>query len=208
MRDAPDSGSHDYQVLLTVIAGISLAAAATVLPVLIAGPYWTWLYWANVLLWVAGIAATILEYLAVLHGSRYYLRRVDLAATSSLVLVFLALAGLFVVIGMGGEWLAPQWFVLFAIFGVLSALEAEHGRRVIVRHAVRLYGAKAVRAYVISLRQVALLMLAASAASLLFAVAWPDPPSLAVFVASVLVLAGVLAANVQQHRIRVVLGTR
>jgi hypothetical protein len=65
-----------------------------------------------------------------------------------------------------------------------------------------------VRTYAISLRQVVLLMLGASAASLLFAVAWPDPPPLAVFVASVLVLAGVLAANVQQHRIRVVLGNR
>ncbi|PZF81213.1 hypothetical protein [Jiangella anatolica] len=204
----PDSGSHDYQILLTVIAGISLAAAVTVLPVLIAGPYGTWHYWATVLLWLAGVAATILEYLAVLFGSRYYLRRVDLVGTVSLVLVFLALAALFVVIGMGERWLTPQWFVLFAIFCVVSAAEAEHGRRVIVRHAVRRYGAAAVRAFAVSLRQVTVLMLALAAASVLFAAVWRDPPGAAVFVASALVLAGVVAANVHQHRIRVELATR
>lgn len=205
MRDGPDSGTHDYQLLLTVIAGISLAAAATALPVLIDGPWDALLSWAGLLLWVTGVAAAVLEYLAVLFGSRYYLRRVDLAGTASLVLVFLALAGMFAVIGMGDAWLAPQWFVLFAIFGVLSAAEAEHGRRVIVRHAVRAYGAAAVRAYVVSLRQVALLMVGVAAASVLFAALWRDPPPAAVLVAAVLALATIVVANVQQHRIRVLL---
>jgi hypothetical protein len=205
MRDGAASGTHDYQLLLTVIAGISLAMAATVLPSLIDGPWDAMLSWAGLLLWLTGVAAVVLEYLAVLFGSRYYLRRVDLAGTASLALVFLALAGMFAVIGMGDAWLAPQWFVLFAIFGVLAALEAEHGRRVIVRHAVRAYGAAAVRAYVISLRQVALLMVGVAAVSLLFAAVWPDPPPSAVFVAAVLALASVVVANVQQHRIRMVL---
>lgn len=205
MRDGADSGTHDYQLLLTVIAGISLAMAATVLPSIIDGPWRALSSWAGLLLWLTGVAAVVLEYLAVLFGSRYYLRRVDLAGTASLALVFLALAGMFAVIGMGDAWLAPQWFVLFAIFGVLSALEAEHGRRVIVRHAVRAYGAAAVRAYAVSLRQVTLLMLGVAAVSVLFAAVWPDAPPSAVFVAAVLALASVLAANVQQHRIRVLL---
>jgi hypothetical protein len=121
--------------------------------------------------------------------------------------VFLALAGMFAVIGMGEQWLAPQWFVLFAIFGGLAALEAEHGRRVIVRHAVRAYGAAPVRAYAVSLRQVTLLMLGVAAASVLFAAVWPDAPPAAVLVAAVLALASVVVANVQQHRIRVLLAS-
>lgn len=100
---------------------------------------------------------------AVLFGSWYYLRRVDLAGTAGQALVFLALAGVFAVIGMGDAWLAPQWFVLFAIFGVLSAMEAEHGRRVNLRYAVRAYGAAVVRLYVVSLRQVSLLMVGVAA---------------------------------------------
>ena len=205
MADRPvqlDSGADDYRLLLTVIAGISLGVAAAAMPALIEGPFDSWLYPAKLCMWLAGVAAVILEYLAVLYGSRYYFRRVDLVGTASLVLVFLALAGMFAVIGMGDESLAPRWFVLFAVFSVLSGLEAEHGRRVIVRHAVRAYGASVVRAYAVSLRQVTVLVLAIAAVSLLFAVLWPDAPPPAVFVASVLALAGVVVANVQQHRIR------
>lgn len=199
---ARDSGADDYRLLLTVIAGIALGVAATATPALIEGPFGSWLYVAKLLMWLTGVAAVILEYLAVLFGSRLYLRPVEFFATSSLALVFLAQAGMFTALGLAPDKIGSRWFVLFAFYNLFAGLEAEHARRVVVGHAGGRYGQEVVRPYAVSLRQVSALVLLTGVLSLLFVLLWNDAPPGAVFVASVLALATVLAANVQQHRIR------
>lgn len=196
------SGAEDYRMLLTVIAGIALGVAATALPPLIRGPFGTWTYAAMAIMWVTGVSAVILEYLAVLFGSRLYFRRVDVVATTSLALVFLAQAGMFVVIGMGPEQVGPRWFVLFAAYLLIAAAEAEHGRRVIVRAAVPAYGADLVRRFGATLTVLVWMLLATATAALLFVVLWRTPPPSAVFAASVAAFAVVVTVNVQQHRSR------
>lgn len=201
-RHRPAGGAYDYQLLLTVIAGISLAVAATALPPLIEGPFHTWTYAARLVLWFAGIAAVVLEYLAVLFGSRLYLRRVEVFATTSLILVFLAQAGMFTVLYMSPGELGPRWFVLFALFNLFSAIEAAHGRRMVLRHARPEFGDEVVTLYAASLRQVVLIVSATAVASLLFAVIGHDAPHAVVFVAGFVALVVMLVANVQQYRIR------
>jgi hypothetical protein len=203
---ARDSGADDYRLLLTVIAGIALGVAATATPALIEGPFGSWLWAAKLLMWLTGVGAVILEYLAVLFGSRLYLRPVEFFATTSLALVFLAQAGMFTTLGLAPDKVGPRWFVLFALYNVFAALEAEHARRVVLRHAGGRYGQEVVRPYAVSLRQVSALVLLTGVLSLLFVLVWRDPPPGAVFVAAALALATVVTANVQQHRIRVRLG--
>jgi hypothetical protein len=61
-------------------------------------------YAAKVVMWSTEIAAGVPEYLAVAFGSRLYLIRVEVfAATTSLALVFLAQAGLFVVLTLDSD---------------------------------------------------------------------------------------------------------
>jgi len=196
------SGADDYRMLLTVIAGLSLGVAATALPALIEGPFATWLYPAKVAMWLTGIAATVLEYLAVSFGSRLYLTRVELVATTSLAFHFLAQAGMFVVLMMGPEHLGSRWFVMFGIFNILSGLEAEHARRVVLRHAIGAFPESLVRRYAASLKQVAAFVLVTGVVSLLFAIVGNGVPNLVVFLASLLALGTTVAANIQQRRIR------
>jgi hypothetical protein len=196
------NGADDYRMLLTVIAGLSLGVAATALPALIEGPFGTWLYPAKVAMWLAGIAATVLEYLAVSFGSRLYLVRVELFATLSLSLVFLAQAGMFVVLTMGSEHLGTRWFVMFGIFNILSGLEAEHGRRVVLKYAFDAFPEHIVRRYAASLKQVALFVLIVGVVSLVFAILAGGVPTFVVFLASFLALGSTVAANVQQRKIR------
>lgn len=141
------SGAEDYRMLLTVIAGISLGVAATALPVIIEGPFQSWSYAAKVVLWFTGVAAGVLEYLAVSFGSRLYLVRVESFATASLALVFLAQAGLFVVLSREDDRLFQRWFAVFVVFCVIAALEANHGRRMVVRHAGERFPPEVVKAY-------------------------------------------------------------
>jgi hypothetical protein len=200
-RDA--SGADDYRMLLTVIAGISLGVAATALPALIEGPFLDWTYAAKVVMWFTGVAANVLEYLAVSFGSRLYLTRVEVFATASLALVFLAQAGLFVVLSRGrDDLLASRWFSVFAIFCLLAALEADHGRRMIVRYAGNRFPAGVVEAYARSLRQVVVLLLVSAGVSVGFAVAGRWAPDWLVFVFALAALGVIVAANIQQERTR------
>lgn len=201
-KNSPVRGDEDLLLLLTVIAGISLGVAATAMPVLVEDPFGSWTYAARLVMWLTGVAAVIVEYLAVSFGSRLYLRRVEVFATTSLVLVFLAQAGMFTVVGMNPSQLGPRWFVMFALFNLFSAIEAEHARRVVARNAVDRFGPEVVRPFVISLRRVIWLMSAVGVCSLLFAVLWNDAPPLAVFVASCVALGSMIAANVHEHRMR------
>lgn len=190
-------------MLLTVIAGLSLGVAATVLPTLAQGPFTSWLFWARLAMWLAGIAATILEYLAVSFGSRLYLTRVEVFATASLAFVFLAQAGMFAVLVLPAELLGSRWFFLFAAFNLFAGLEAEHARRVVLKHAGSRFPAEVVGSYARSLLQVAILVSVTGAVSLIFAFAigtWA--PMWVIFIAAMLALAVTLAANVQQRRIR------
>ncbi len=196
------SGAEDYRMLLTVIAGLSLGVAATALPALIEGPFATWLYPAKIAMWLTGIGATVLEYLAVSFGSRLYLVRVELFATLSLSLVFLAQAGMFVVLTMGSEHLGTRWFLMFGIFNLLSGLEAEHGRRVVLKHAVGTFPEQVVRKYAGSLKQVAIFVLVIGTLSLLFAILGGSAPNLVVFLMALLALGTTVTANIQQRRIR------
>jgi uncharacterized membrane protein YuzA (DUF378 family) len=194
--------AEDYRLLLTVIAAIALGVAATAMPVLIAGPFGSWTYAARLVMWLTGIAAVILEYLAVSFGSRLYLRRVEVFATTSLALVFLAQAGMFAVVGMDASRLGSRWFVLFALFNLFAAVEAEHGRRVVVRHAHEAFDADVVHTFVTSLRRTVWFLAAVGACSLLLAILWNDAPPGAVFVASCLAFAAMVAANLHEHRTR------
>jgi hypothetical protein len=196
------SGAEDYRMLLTVIAGLSLGVAATALPALIEGPFATWLYPAKIAMWLTGIAATVLEYLAVSFGSRLYLVRVELFATLSLSLVFLAQAGMFVVLTMGSEQLGARWFVMYGIFNLLSGIEAEHGRRVVLKHAFGRFPEQVVHRYAASLKQVAIFVLVVGMVALVFAILGGGAPNFVVFVVSFLALGATVAANVQQRKIR------
>lgn len=198
-------GAADYRMLLTVIAGISLAVAADAMPDLLAGPFLTWLFAAKLTMWFTGVAATVLIYLAVLFGSRLYLRRVEVMATSILALVFLAQAGMFSALRLEPEAVSSRWFVMFAIFCAVAAVEADHGRRVVARHAGTNFGPDVVRVYVASLRQVIVMLAAMAVLALLFAALWPGAPAVAAFVASLLALVAMLVANYQQLRIRTTL---
>ncbi|MGW1344142.1 hypothetical protein ACWCOV_24070 [Kribbella sp. NPDC002412] len=205
-RDA--SGAGDYRMLLTVIAGISLGVAATALPTLIEGPYLDWTYAAKVVMWFTGVLAGILEYLAVSFGARLYFTRVEVFATTSLALVFLAQAGLFVVLTLDrDDLLASRWFSVYAIFCLAAALEANHGRRVIVRHAGNRFPADVVALYVRSLREIVGLLLAAVVTGLGFAILGQWAADWLIFGFAVVTLLVVLAANVHQERIRSVLAT-
>jgi hypothetical protein len=199
---APRTSTDDFRLLLTVIAGIALGVAATAMPSLIVGPFGSWPYATRLVMWLAGVGAVILEYLAVLSGSRLYLRRVDVVATASLAFVFLSQAGMFAVVRMDADLLGSRWFTMFAIFNLFAALEADHARRVIVRHAVGRYDAGVVDRYARSLRRAVALVSATAVASLLFVVAWHDAPAPAVFVASCVALGSVVVANVQQYATR------
>jgi hypothetical protein len=202
------SGAEDYRMLLTVIAGISLGVAATALPVLIEGPYGSWVYAAKVMMWCTGVAAGVLEYLAVAFGSRLYLIRVEVFATTSLALVFLAQAGLFVVLTLDrDDLLVPRWITVFAFFCVFSALEAHHARRKIARHAGDRYPADAVEYYARSLRQVVLLILITGVVALLIAILGRSAPGWLLFVFALLAFAAIVVANVQQERSRNELAT-
>lgn len=197
------SGSEDYRMLLTVIAGLSLGVGATALPSLIEGPFATWLFPAKLAMWLTGVAATVLEYLAVSFGSRLYLRRVETFATASLSFVFLAQAGMFAVLSLAPELLGSRWFFMFAAFNLFAGLEAEHARRVVIKHAGDRFPPELVTRYARSLREVALLGGVVGALSLIFALAfgWWAPDWL-IFVMSLLALGSIVAANVQQRRIR------
>lgn len=202
------SGAEDYRMLLTVIAGISLGVAATALPALIEGPFHSWLYAAKVVMWFTGVAAGVLEYLAVSFGSRLYLVRVEVFATVSLALVFLAQAGLFVVLTLDREdLLARRWFALFAIFCAIAGLEANHGRRMFLRHAGDRFAPEVVAAYARSLRTVVMLILGAGVVALLITVLAGGAPSWLVFLFACLAFAAVVAANIQQERTRNTLAT-
>jgi hypothetical protein len=204
MAKQPDgSGSEDYRMLLTVIAGLSLGVGATALPSLIEGPFATWLFPAKLAMWLTGVAATVLEYLAVSFGSRLYLRRVEIFATVSLSFVFLAQAGMFAVLSLAPELLGSRWFFMFAMFNLFAGLEAEHARRVVIKYAGDRYPPELVTRYARSLRQVALLVGIAGGLSLIFAFAigWWAPNWL-IFIMAVLALATTVAANLQQRRIR------
>lgn len=196
------SGADDYRLLLTVIAAIALGVAATAMPALIEGPFGTWSYWARLAMWLTGVAAVILEYLAVLYGSRLYLRRVEFFATFSLALVFLAQAGMFAVLSLDDDLIGSRWFVLFGVHNVATAVEAEHARRVVLRHGGERYGAEILDPYAVSLRRVSFGLVVTAVPAFLFVLVWADAPPFAVFVAALLALVTVIAANVQQYRIR------
>lgn len=203
MNGPSASGADDYRMLLTVIAGISLGVAATALPALIEGPFLSWLYAAKVLMWFTGVAAGVLEYLAVSFGARLYLTRVEVFATTSLALVFLAQAGLFIVLSLDrDDLLATRWFSVFAIFCVIAALEANHGRRTVLRYAGNRFPPEVVTLYARSLRQVVILLLASAAVALLFAVLGRWTPDALTFLYAVAALAVVVVANLHQERTR------
>ncbi len=190
-------------MLLTVIAGLSLGVGATALPSLIEGPFATWLFPAKLAMWLTGVAATVLEYLAVSFGSRLYLQRVEIFATVSLSFVFLAQAGMFAVLSLRPELLGSRWFFMFAVFNVFAGLEAEHARRVVIKHAGDRYPPELVTRYARSLREVALLVGLAGVLSLIFAFGfgWWAPDWL-IFIFAVLALVSTVYANLQQRRIR------
>lgn len=195
-------GAEDFRLLLTVIAGIALGVAATAIPGLIEGTLSSWVFAAKLIMWVTGVAAVILFYLAVLFGSKLYLTRVDVVATTSLALVFLGQAGMFAVLGMDADQLGPRWFVMFALYNVFAGLETEHARRIIVRHAVDRFDSKVVRIFARSLAEAVALVFVTAIGSLLFVVIWSDAPPLAWFVAAGIALASVIFANIQQHQVR------
>ena len=208
MNGRDGSGADDYRMLLTVIAGISLGVAATALPTLIEGPFLDWTYAAKVVMWCTGVSAGILEYLAVSFGSRLYFTRVEVFATTSLALVFLAQAGLFVVLTLDrDDLLASRWFSVYAVFCLAAALEANHGRRMIVRYAGNRFPADVVALYVRSLREIVGLLLAATVTGLGFAILGQWAPEWLVFGFAVVTLLVVLAANIHQERIRNTLAT-
>jgi asparagine N-glycosylation enzyme membrane subunit Stt3 len=106
------------------------------------------------------------------------------------------------VLSLDDDLIGSRWFVLFGLHNVVAAVEAEHARRVVLRHGGDRYGPDVVGPYTVSLRQVSFAMLVAAVLAFLFVLVWRDPPAFAVFVAALLALATVLAANVQQYRIR------
>ena len=190
-------------MLLTVIAGLSLGVGATALPSLIEGPFATWLFPAKLAMWLTGVAATVLEYLAVSFGSRLYLRRVEIFATVSLSFVFLAQAGMFAVLSLAPELLGTRWFFMFAMFNLFAGLEAEHARRVVIKDADDRFPPELITRYANSLREVALLVGIVGGVSLIFAFAigWWAPNWL-IFIVAVLALTSTVVANLQQRRIR------
>src|ERR1700754_3711840 len=202
--NGPDaSGAEDYRMLLTVIAGISLGVAATALPALIEGPFLEWTYAAKVVMWFTGVAAGVLEYLAVSFGARLYLTRVEVFATTSLAMVFLAQAGLFIVLSLDrDDLLATRWFVVFAFFALIAALEANHGRRTILKYAGNRFPASVVTLYARSLQQIVILLLASMVVALVFAVLGQWTPDALTLVYALAALAVVLYANLHQERTR------
>ena len=92
---------------------------------------------------------------------------------------------------------------MFAVFNVFAGLEAEHARRVVIRHAGDRYPPDLVTRYARSLREVALLVGIVGVLSLIFAFGfgWWVPNWL-IFIFAVLALVSTVYANLQQRRIR------
>lgn len=199
MARTVDEGADDFRLLLTVTAAIALGVGATTLPALIVGPFDSWTYAARLVMWVTGIAAVLQEYLAVLAGSRLYLRRVEIVATTILALVFLAQAGMFGVIGIDERLLGSRWFAIFAMFNVFAALEAVHARRVIQRTAISRYGTGTVSRYVRSLKHATRILMITAAGAVGFVVFGHQAAPPVVFVAACVALASMMLANIQQH---------
>lgn len=118
----PRNDAWELRLLLTIIAGVALGAAATALPSLMAmttsmAPKSVVCAW---LLWVAGFFAVILTYLATLTGSKLLLNRIDLVHTASLIAVFLTECALFATFSLADNRTFFRFW--FASFGVFSAM--------------------------------------------------------------------------------------
>lgn len=81
-------------------------------------------------------------------------------------------------------------------------MTARHGRRMIVRYAGNRFPAEVVELYAWSLRQVVVLLVAAAATSVVFAVLGQWTREWATFVFAVAAFVTVVAANLQQERTR------
>jgi hypothetical protein len=112
-----------FRLLVTILAGVALGAAASSLPSQMARSTTGLLFIATWLLWTAGIFAVILTYLSTLTGAKIIPVEIDLAHTISLTLKTVCECGLFASLTLSDPHkLIRWWFISFAAFGATAAI--------------------------------------------------------------------------------------
>jgi hypothetical protein len=118
--DRPDDIAG-FRLLVTILAGVALGAAASALPTLMANSATGELLFAIWLMWTTGVVAVILVYLSTLTGSKVIPNEIDLAHTAALIGSFLAQCGLFASLVRTNVYESVRWwFISFSSFGVAA----------------------------------------------------------------------------------------
>jgi hypothetical protein len=112
-----------FRLLVTILAGVALGAAASVLPSLMTtsarGGFLVGIW----LLWSTGVIAVILVYLSTLTGSKAIPIEIGFIHTAGLVASFLAQCGLFASLTRPTmQELIRSWFISFSVFGVAATI--------------------------------------------------------------------------------------
>jgi hypothetical protein len=121
-REAQDNIAG-FRLLLTILAGVALGAAASALPTLMSTPASGSLLVSIWLFWTTGVFAVVLVYLSTLTGSKVIPNEIGFAHTTALIASFLAQCGLFASLVRSNAHDSIRWWLIsFSSFGVAATV--------------------------------------------------------------------------------------
>jgi hypothetical protein len=187
-----------FRLLVTILAGVALGAAASALPTLMSTPVRGELFVAVWLFWATGVVAVILVYLSTLTGSKVIPNEIDILHTAALIASFLAQCGLFASLIRVNVYESVHWWLIsFSSFGAAATVAILLALRILPKSR-RVMDSKVLAIYrrgQWSDAVMASITVALPVAYLLFV---PEPSDRSILIASLIALISMIAACVKQ----------
>ncbi|MEV6242502.1 hypothetical protein [Lentzea sp. NPDC051838] len=187
-----------FRLLVTILAGVALGSAASVLPALMSttavGDLWLALW----IFWVTGAVAVVLAYLSTLTGSKVIPNEIGFAHTVTLVGSFLAQCGLFTSLAKTNVQSAVKWWLAsFSAFGVMATAAILLGL-IILPRSTRDMDSKALAFYRRGQWTDVVMTTLTAVISMLYLVLVRNPSDRASLVVSAIALLSILSACAKQ----------
>jgi len=201
--DEPARSEHQnniagFRLLVTILAGVALGAAASALPTLMSTPTTGDLLVSIWLFWTTGVIAVVLVYLSTLTGSKVIPNEIGFAHTTALIASFLAQCGLFTsLIRSSAHDSVRWWLISFSSFGAAATVAILLGLWMLPRsHREMDRGALAV--YRRGQWGDAAMASLTAVLPLVYLLLVPEPSDQAALIASIIALTSIIAACMKQ----------
>ncbi len=198
IRSETQDNIAGFRLLLTILTGVALGAAASALPTLMSTPASGDLLISIWLFWTTGVFAVVLVYLSTLTGSKVIPNEIDFVHAAALIASFLAQCGLFAsLIRTNAHDSIRWWLISFSSFGAAATAAILLGLRILPK-SHREMDPEILAFYSRGQWGDAAMASLTAGVPLIYLVLVPEPSDRVALMASIIALTSIIAACMKQ----------